>query len=409
MRAPRRRILFVLLCALFAILTVAGCTVSGSDGAAGSSTSDAPAVSAAQITVANVDGKPLNPVDPIAVTVTDGTLTDVEVTSPEGVAVPGVLTPDKVSWKTNEPLGYGKAYTVVATATDGNGLSTSVTKTVTTLEPSNQTKVYFENTGGNLIAEDATYGVGMVVAAHFDEPIKDRAAAQRTLTVTTNPPVEGSWNWVSDNTAHWRPKEYFPAGTQVSVKAKLYGVDVGGGMYGQEDESIAFRIGDSHVSIADDNTKMVTVYENGQVIKTMPTSMGMGGTQDVGGQTFTFWTQPGTYTVLGTENPVIMDSSTYGLPVNSRLGYKEVINWATRISNDGIYLHALDSTVWAQGNTNVSHGCLNLSTANAEWFYDFSQPGDVVEVRNTGGAPLQIWQNGDWSVSWADWTAGSAI
>ena len=141
----------------------------------------------------------------------------------------------------------------------------------------------------------------------------------------------------------------------------------------------------------------------------MPTSMGMGGTQEVGGQTFTFWTQPGVYTVLGMENPVIMDSSTYGLPINSRLGYKEVINWATRISNDGIYLHALDSTVGAQGNTNVSHGCLNLSTANAQWFYNFSQPGDVVEVRNTGGAPLEIWQNGDWTVSWADWVAGSAL
>lgn len=408
MRAPRRRILCGLLSAFFALLTVAGCT-SSSTGGGGASASEAPPTSAAQITVANSDGTPINPIDPIAVTVSGGTFTDVQVTNPEGTVVPGVLTPDKVSWKTNEPLGYDKTYKVVATAIDNGGLSATVTKSVSTLAPSNQTKVYFENTGGNAVVADATYGVGMVVAAHFDEPITDKAAAQRTLTVTTNPPVEGSWNWVSDNTAHWRPKEYYPAGTHVEMTAKLYGVDVGGGMYGQQDESIAFNIGASHVSIADDNTKMITVYENGEVVRTMPTSMGMGGTQEVGGQTFTFWTQPGTYTVLGMENPVVMDSSTYGLPVNSRLGYKEVINWATRISNDGIYLHALDSTVWAQGNTNVSHGCLNLSTANAEWFFNFSQPGDVVEVRNTGGAPLQIWQNGDWSVSWADWVAGSAL
>jgi lipoprotein-anchoring transpeptidase ErfK/SrfK len=108
-------------------------------------------------------------------------------------------------------------------------------------------------------------------------------------------------------------------------------------------------------------------------------------------------------------NPVIMDSSTYGLPINSRLGYRETIYYATRISTDGIYLHQLESTVWAQGNTNVSHGCLNLSAENARWFYDFSRPGDIVEVRNTGGEPLQIWQNGDWSVPWDDWLKGSAL
>jgi len=82
---------------------------------------------------------------------------------------------------------------------------------------------------------------------------------------------------------------------------------------------------------------------------------------------------------------------------------------ATRISTDGIYLHELEDTVWAQGNTNVSHGCLNLSADNARWFYDFSQPGDVVEVRDTGGAPLEIWQNGDWGVPWQQWLAGSAL
>lgn len=130
----------------------------------------------------------------------------------------------------------------------------------------------------------------------------------------------------------------------------------------------------------------MTVTSNGKTVRTMPTSMGMGGTELVNGQTISFWTQPGIYTVLDQANPVIMDSSTYGLPVNSRLGYKEKINYATRISTDGIYLHELEDTVWAQGNTNVSHGCLNLSRANAQWFYDFSLPGDVVEIRNTGGA-----------------------
>jgi lipoprotein-anchoring transpeptidase ErfK/SrfK len=135
----------------------------------------------------------------------------------------------------------------------------------------------------------------------------------------------------------------------------------------------------------------------------------MGGSEVVAGKTITFWTQPGIYTVMDKANPVIMDSSTFGLPVNSRLGYKESINWATKISTDGIYLHELASTVWAQGNTDTSHGCLNLSPANAQWFFNFAVPGDVVEVRNTGGAPLDVWQNGDWGLPWDQWQAGSAL
>ena len=113
--------------------------------------------------------------------------------------------------------------------------------------------------------------------------------------------------------------------------------------------------------------------------------MGRGGTETVGGKTIAFWTQSGVYTVMDKANPVLMDSSTYGLPVDSPSGYRISVPYATRISPDGIYLHEREATVWAQGNTNVSAGCLNLSAEDAQWFYEFSQPGDVVEVRNTGG------------------------
>jgi lipoprotein-anchoring transpeptidase ErfK/SrfK len=163
------------------------------------------------------------------------------------------------------------------------------------------------------------------------------------------------------------------------------------------------------VSIADDETKQVSVYNNGQLVRTMPTSMGMGGSERVGAQTVSFWTPPGTYTVLDKSNPVVMDSATFGLPRNSRLGYRETINYATRISIDGIYLHQLDSTVWAQGHTDTSHGCLNLNAGNAKFFYEFSTPGDVVEVRNSGGPPLTLPQNGDWTLSWDQWRQGSAL
>ncbi|WP_067546287.1 L,D-transpeptidase [Nocardia crassostreae] len=351
----------------------------------------------------------VDPAAPVSVSTSSGVLRSVTMTNEEGRVIEGTLTPDHTSWRPNEQLGYGRTYTVTATGLAVTGPTGPITSTFSTVTPDNQTKVTLHNTGADPLVEGATYGVGTVIVAHFDENIPDRAAAERRLTVTTTPPVTGSWNWVDNRNVHWRPREYYAPGTRVSVSAKVFGAEVGPGLFGQEDAGVGFVIGPSHVAIADDNTHQIEVFENGTLVRTMPTSMGMGGGTTVGGRTITFWTQPGVYTVLGKANPVIMDSSTYGLPVNSRLGYKERINWTTRISTDGIYLHALDSTVWAQGSTNVSHGCLNLSSDNAAWFFEFVRIGDVVEVRNTGGDPLEVWQNGDWGVPWDQWVAGSAL
>lgn len=349
------------------------------------------------------------PVDAVRVSATAGTLTDVQMTNEQGRVVKGAMTPDATAWVPAEPLGYGRTYTLSAT---GRGTDTSTITRVSTFStavPDQQASVSLRTTLGSRLTDGASYGVGTVVVAQFDTDITDRAAAERQLRVTTSPPVQGSWMWINDRKAHWRPEQYFPAGTKVSVKADLYGIDLGAGVYGLEDSGVDFVIGRSRVTIADDVTKQVSVYLDGALVRTMPTSMGRGGTETVGNNTIAFWTQPGVYTVQEKQNPVMMDSSTYGLPVSSSSGYKVSVPHAVRISPDGIYLHNKASTVWAQGNTNVSAGCLNLSPENAEWFYDFAQPGDVVEVRNTGGAPLEQWQNGDWSVPWETWLAGSAL
>ncbi|MFE7801328.1 Ig-like domain-containing protein [Nocardia sp. NPDC057440] len=366
--------------------------------------------SPAGISISPGDGaSKVDPLGPVRVSVGDGQLTSVTMTNEQGKAVEGILTPDKTAWKPAEPLGYGRTYTVSAEALTITGRTGPTTATFSTLTPNNQTKVYLNTTAGTPLKDGGTSGVGTVIVAHFDEDIPDRAAAEKRLVVATTPVVEGSWYWVDNRNAHWRPQQYYAPGTKVTVTANIFGAELGKGLFGQEDSKTSFTIGPSHVSIADDNTKQVQVFENGNLIRTMPTSMGMGGSEVVGGKTITFWTQPGVYTVMNKANPVIMDSSTFGLPVNSRLGYKESINWATRISTDGIYLHELASSVWAQGNTNTSHGCLNLSPANAQWFFDFAAPGDIVEVRNTGGAPLEVWQNGDWGLPWDQWQQGSAL
>jgi lipoprotein-anchoring transpeptidase ErfK/SrfK len=210
----------------------------------------------------------------------------------------------------------------------------------------------------------------------------------------------------------YRPKSFWPSGTQVSIAANVYGQQVSPGLYGQADASISFTIGEKHVTIAKDNApaavNTVDVYFNDQLVNSFHTSMGKHSGEQVGSKWIDFHTMNGTYTVLGHENPAKMCSASYGLPANAPGGYPcESIYYATKISTDGIYLHQLNTTVWAQENgQDVSHGCLNLSLANAKWFFENSQIGDVVEISGTGGPTIEYWQGGAWSVPWDQWSAG---
>lgn len=401
LRSANRWLRLFLLAVLLVIALVAGCAKHGA-------ASKPPEPARINITPAS-GAHDVDPVAPVLVKADGGTLVGVRMVNESGKSIDGVMTPDNTVWKPTVPLGYGRTYTLTVTSRGSNGVDNTQVSSFSTLRPSNQTKVSFTTTSEAPLHDGGTYGVGMVVVAHFDEQIADRAAAERQLNVTTNPPVQGSWFWVDNQNAHWRPEHYYAPGTTVTAEAKIYGIALGDGLFGQDDTRVSFHIGDAHVSIADDATHQVSVFDNGALVRTMPTSMGMGGTEDVGGRTISLWTPPGIYTVIDKGNPVVMDSSTFGLPKNSRLGYRETINYATKISTDGIYLHELDATVWAQGHRDTSHGCLNLNADNAKWFYDFSVPGDVVEVRNSGGPPLTLAQNGDWTLSWDQWRNGSAL
>lgn len=352
----------------------------------------------------------ISPVQPITVTVADGKLTSVKLLNPEGKVVAGQLAADGTSWKNTQELGYSKTYTLAAEAENAEGKPATKKTKFTTVTPGNMTMPFLQRPGGYSLDNGATYGVGIVPVVHFDEAITDKKAAEKALSVKTTPAAEGSWNWVDDQNVHWRPRKYFAAGTKVTVTAKVYGVQVGNGLYGQADTSTSFKIGAKHIAIADDKTHLVKVYFKDKLVRTMPTSMGRGGyVEGKGGLKISLWTMQGTYTVLGHENPATMSSASYGLPANSPAGYApEKIYWATKISTDGIYLHELDTTTWAQGHQNVSHGCLNLNLSNARWFYNHAVVGDVVKVVSSGGPKIQVWQGGDWSLPWSEWVKGGA-
>ncbi|MDP9093081.1 MAG: Ig-like domain-containing protein [Actinomycetota bacterium] len=425
-RGRSRRILLALVAPILAlVLMCAACTGKTTNGSGASavantgrnSTSPSAAASSESapvpdpiVTITPASAAGLDPVTPITVSVADGTITAVTLVNSEGKAVTGALGAGATSWQNTEDLGYSKTYRLSVAAVNTAGKAVTKDSTFTTLTPGNMTMPYLQRPGGYTLDNGATYGVGIVPVVHFDEQITDRKAAQQALIVNTTPHVDGVWSWIDSQNVHWRPKDYLPTGTSVQVTAKVYGVRVGPGLYGQANQSVTFRIGAKHVSIADDKTHTVKVYFSDKLVRIMPTSMGQGGyVTGTGGQQIALWTMPGTYTVLTHENPAIMSSDSYGLPANSAKGYPpEPVYWATKISVDGIYLHELDTTVWAQGNTDVSHGCLNLNHDNAMWYYQNALVGDVVTVINTGGPGIQVWQNGDWSVPWSTWVRGSA-
>lgn len=59
-----------------------------------------------------------------------------------------------------------------------------------------------------------------------------------------------------------------------------------------------------------------------------------------------------------------------------------------------------------QGVRNVSHGCVNLSPADARWFFDLVTRGDVVQVVGSPVAPLPLDPGSvDWNMPFEQWKA----
>jgi len=329
---------------------------------------------------------------PVTVSAEDGVLGSVTMTNEAGSTVAGRLTPDGLRWMTTEPLGYNKKYTLSAQSL-GLGGVTSRSMTFQTHSPENLTRPYLLPSDGDVV------GVGQPVAIRFDENVPNRLAAEKAITVTTNPAVEGAFYWLSNREVRWRPQAYWAPGTTVEVAVNTYGVDLGDGLFGQENVSTRFTIGDEVIATADDDTKTLTVRRNGEVVKTMPISMGKNSTP----------TNNGVYIIGDRLSHMVMDSSTYGVPSNSPNGYRTEVDYATQMSYSGIYVHAAPWSVGSQGYSNVSHGCLNVSTSNAKWFYENTKRGDLVLVTNTVGSVLPgVDGLGDWNVPWDQWKAGNA-
>ena len=226
-------------------------------------------------------------------------------------------------------------------------------------------------------ANGSTVGVAQPIIINFPGLVDDSGAAESAVHVSSVPPVPGKFYWMKPTQLRWRPLSFWPAHTAVTV-------DAGGTVS-------SFQTGDSLVATADDATHQLTVTRNGAVEKTIPMSMGMasGGHQ----------TPNGTYYVQEKMPSVVMDSSTYGVPVNSTYGYKTTVELAVRFDDSGDFVHSAPWSVDDQGKRDVSHGCINISPTNAKWFFDNFNAGDPIVVTNSSGGTYSRHDgSNDWQI-----------
>ena len=305
-----------------------------------------------------------------------------------GDPVTGKLNADRTVWRSRWALDVAQRYTVVATAAGRSGGQVTRKSSFRTLNP--------KQTFSTKIIEGykQTYGVGMPIILYFNRPVKDRAAVERALQVRTSRPVVGAWYWdTSCNLAaeclYFRPRSYWPPHTQVSFTGHLNGVEAAPGVYGHHTLTQTFTIGSSLTAVVNTADHQMNVYRDGKPFAHWPISSGRPGDD----------TPDGTYLTIEKANPVEMKGPGYDLEVP----------WSVRFTWSGDYLHDAYWSVGEQGFTNVSHGCVNMSPADAETYYKMAVPGDPVKI--IGSPRAGTWDNGwtMWFLSWKKWVHGSAL
>ncbi|MEU9213979.1 Ig-like domain-containing protein [Streptomyces sp. NPDC048415] len=369
---------------------------SGKDGGSATKTSTA------KIAISAKDGSTSASINATGVKVSDGKLTDVKMTvAGAGTAVPGTISANGSSWKPKEQLERGTKYQISATAKDADGRTSAANSIFTTVSSSNSFIGTYTPDNG------ATVGVGMPVSFNFDKVISDKKAVQSHITVSSSSGQQVVGHWFGAQRLDFRPEEYWKAGSKVTMKIALDGVQGANGVYGVQKKTVTFAIGRSQVSTVDVSTQTMTVVRDGKTFKSLPISTGSPQHTTYNGQ----------MVISEKFIQTRMNGSTVGY--GGEYDIPDVPH-AMRLTSSGTFIHG---NYWYNrgnppfGRQGTSHGCVGLADVqgaqgdtNAKWFYDNSLVGDVVTVKNSPDKTVSP-DNGlnGWNVSWSAWTAGSAV
>jgi len=371
-------------------LVTAACSSGPSPAQVKASAKAKASAAAAEVKITPANGsQDADPSKGITVTATHGTLKNVAVHTSAGT-VTGHLSQGGKVWQSDWTLGTGQSYTVKATAAHTTDGTITTSSTFRTLTPGHtfQTEI-FEG-------YQQTYGVGMPIMLTFSEPITNRAAVERSLQITSSKPVDGAWYWDGNEHLDFRPQNYWPANTQVSFTGHLAGVEGADGVYATSDLTQSFTIGSSVIAVASTTSHRTQIYIDGSLKYNWPISTGKASTA----------TPNGTYLTIEKHNPVRMVG---GGPKGSPGYYNELVPWSVRFTFSGDYYHDAPWSVSQQGSSNVSHGCVNLSPADAQTYYNLAVPGDPITI--TGSTKAGKWDDGwtEWFLPWSQFVKGSAL
>ena len=328
----------------------------------------------------------------INVSVADGTLSSVVVTSGSGKAVPGLPEPDGAAWHTTWALAPSQAYRVTVVAVNAQGRKTVATGAFRTMTPRRTFSASIT------LGMHQVFGVGMPIMVTFTHPVTDRAAVERALEIRSSKPVIGAWYWMSNSEVWFRTKRYWPAHTRVWFEAHLKGVRGAPGVYGDANLTRQFRIGNSLIAIASAASHHMKVWYNGHFKGNWPISTGQPGLD----------TPNGHYLSFEMGNPVDMNSASFGVMPGDPGYYNVMVYDSVKFTADGDYVHSAPWSVGEQGYVNVSHGCVNVAPDTAAWYYNHSLLGDPISVVGSPAPP--IWGDGwtIWFLSWRKLLDGSA-
>ncbi|NEB81854.1 L,D-transpeptidase [Streptomyces sp. SID14478] len=328
----------------------------------------------------------------LKVTADKGELTEVKVSDSQGNPVQGEIT-GASSWTPAHHLAASTKYKVHAVAKDKDGRESAKDTTFTTLTPKNTFVGTFTPEDGSKV------GVGMPFSVRFTRGITHPEDVEKAITVTTEPSVPVEGHWFGNDRIDFRPEKYWAAGTEVTVKLNLDGVEGRPGVYGKQVRTVKFTIGRSQISTVNAKSHKMTVKRDGKTLKTIPITTGKPGYETWNGQM-----------VISEKLAVTrMNGETVGY--GGEYDIKDVPH-AMRLTTSGTFIHGNYWGGGAFGNYNASHGCVGLrdvrggydSKVPAAWFFNQSMIGDVVVVKNTHDQTVAP-DNGfnGWNMSWADW------
>jgi lipoprotein-anchoring transpeptidase ErfK/SrfK len=317
-------------------------------------------------------------------------------------------------WTYAGGLDLGASYTVTATAVNANGGETVATSSFQTMTSAKRLLTSVES-----LTNGETVGIGMPIELQFNTPIPtaDQQGIVDHIAVVSNPPQPGGWYWYDSRDVHYRPENFWQSGTQVTVDADLNGVDAGNGYWGLGDWSMSFSIGAAHLTVVNTQTRTFYVYDGdstatGTLLHTWATNTGKPGFLTIGGTLVVLYHTP----VVKMQSCPTFETPAACTPGGSEY-YDENVYDDTAVSSDGYFIHAAPwvcgvsydyCNLWPYGNTNSSHGCINLSTDHAVTYYSWSQVGDPVQVL---GSTLQASYSdgeGDWQTPYDQMVQGGA-